>query len=136
MQTVLSGPAETAGSGCTVTVELAVAVHPVFTSVPVTVYTVVTVGDTEILVPLAPFDQENPPAPDAVKTAVSPAQMVAALAVTLGGGVTFTCTDAVPVQPGPLLTVAVYCVDTCGAAFTGLPEVLLRPVGGVQITLE
>lgn len=50
-QKVWSGPASTTGNGFTVTVDVAVFVHP-FTSVPVTVYVVVEVGFAFTLAPV------------------------------------------------------------------------------------
>jgi hypothetical protein len=76
--------------GLTVTVEVAVFVQP-FTSVPVTVYVVFTVGLTEIkLVVVAPVDHEYVEAPFAIIFAVAPSQIVGEFTIIVGNGLTVT----------------------------------------------
>ena len=98
---MVAGAAEavTEGIGFTVTVTVAVPVHPAV--VPVTVYVVVVPGETEMLAVLPPVLHEYVVAPVAVRVEDDPAQIVAgeAVAPTTGLGFTVTVTVAVPVQP-------------------------------------
>jgi hypothetical protein len=107
--------AVTVGNGFTVTLTVAVPVHPAVL-VPVTVYVVVELGVTVLLVPVPnPPDQLYVLAPLAVNTELSPLHIAAglALAVTVGNGFTVTLTVAVPVHP-ELVPVTVYVVVLVG----------------------
>ena len=86
--------AVTVGVGLTVIVTDAVFVHPAV--VPVTVYVVVDVGDTEAVAEVpAPLFQEYVVAPDAEIDVGCPAQMVAVpVAATVGNGLTVTVIGA------------------------------------------
>jgi hypothetical protein len=114
----------TDGNGFTVTLTVAVPVHPAVL-VPVTVYVVVPVGDTVLEFPLPKVcDQLYVFAPLAVITEVCPLHIAAglAVAVTVGNGFTITLTVAVPVHPAALVPVTVYVVVVLGVT------VLLTPV--------
>ena len=107
--------AVTDGNGFTVTLTVAVPVHPaVF--VPVTVYVVVPLGVTVMLAVLPPVFQLYVFAPLAVNTDVAPLHIAAglAVAVTDGNGFTVTLTVAVPVHPAVLVPVTVYVVVVLG----------------------
>ncbi len=113
----------TVGNGFTVTLTVAVLVHP--DAVPVTVYVVVPVGDTVLELPPPKLcDQLYVFAPFAVNTEVSPLHIAAglAVAVTDGNGFTVTLTVAVPVHPAVLVPVTVYVVVALGVT------VLLAPL--------
>jgi len=115
--------AVTDGNGFTVTLTVAVPVHPaVF--VPVTVYVVVPLGVTVMLAVLPPVFQLYVFAPLAVNTDVAPLHIAAglAVAVTDGNGFTVTLTVAVPVHPAVLVPVTVYVVVPLGVT------VLLAPL--------
>jgi hypothetical protein len=79
---------------------LAVASHP-FASVPTTVYALVVVGETVILLVVAPVLQAYEAAPVAVKVELDPKQMNsgAATASTVGSALTVTVTNWSTVQP-------------------------------------
>jgi len=126
------------GIGLTVTVVVAVFVHP-FTSVPVTVYVVVTVGfavTLGMLVALSPVggDQEYIEAPLAVRVTEDPKQMEGATGVTatLGRFLTVTVTEAVLVHPAALVPVTIYVVEVVGLAITVVPVVPLSPAAGAH----
>ena len=102
--------AVTVGNGFTVTLTVAVPVHPA-ALVPVTVYVAVALGATVLLAPLPnPPDQLYVFAPLAVITEVCPLHIADGLAVALtdGNGFTVTLTVAVPVHPAVLVPVTVY----------------------------
>jgi hypothetical protein len=107
------------GSELTVTVATAVAEQPV--EVPVTVYEVVEVGVTEIGFVEAPVDQEYESAPVAVKSALSPEQIVGELTVIIGNGLTVTVATAVAEQPVEV-PVTVYEVVEVGVTEIGFVE--------------
>jgi hypothetical protein len=67
--------------------------------VPVTVYDVVEVGVTEIGLVVCPELHEYESAPVAVKSALSPEQMVGEFTLTTGNGLTVTVATAVAEQP-------------------------------------
>jgi hypothetical protein len=116
--------AVTDGNGFTVTLTVAVPVHPAVL-VPVTEYVVVVLGVTVLLAPLPnPPDQLYVFAPLAVITEVCPLHIAAglAVAVTVGNGFTVTLTAAVPVHPAVLVPVTVYVVVVLGVT------VLLAPL--------
>ena len=101
--------ADTVGNGFTVTLTVAVPVHPAVL-VPVTVYVVVELGVTVLLAPLPRLcDQLYVLAPAAVNTEFAPLHIDAglAVAVTVGNGLTVTLTVAVPVHPAALVPVTV-----------------------------
>ena len=115
--------AATDGNGFTVTLTVAVPVHPAVL-VPVTVYVVVELGVTVLLAPLPnPPDQLYVFAPFAVNTDVAPLHIAAGLAVaaTDGNGFTVTLTVAVPVHPAVLVPVTVYVVVPVGDTVLELP---------------
>jgi hypothetical protein len=95
----------TVGVVTTVTVEVAVEVQLLV--VPVTVYTCVAVGDTEIPAVFPPVLQAYPAAPLAFNEAVPPVQIVGLLTVTIGKGFTVTPAVAVLVQPATLVPVTI-----------------------------
>ena len=108
---IVAGLAEanTVGNGFTVTLTVAVPVHPAVL-VPVTVYVVVPVGVTVLLAPLPkPPDQLYVFAPLAVNTDVCPLHIDGELAEadTVGNGFTVTLTVAVFVHPFRLVPVTV-----------------------------
>jgi hypothetical protein len=108
--------AVTDGNGFTVTLTVAVPVHPAVL-VPVTVYVVVALGVTVLLAPLPnPPDQLYVFAPLAVNTDVAPLHIAAGLTVALtdGNGFTVTLTVAVPVHPAVLVPVTEYVVVALG----------------------
>ena len=108
--------AVTVGNGFTVTLTVAVPVHPAVL-VPVTVYVVVPVGDTVLEFPLPKVcDQLYVFAPLAVSTEVAPLHIAAGLAETLtvGKEFTVTLTVAVPVHPAVLVPVTEYVVVVLG----------------------
>jgi len=116
--------AVTDGNGFTVTLTVAVPVHPA-ALVPVTVYVVVLVGDTVLELPVPRLcDQLYVLAPFAVNVVLCPEHIVAGLAVaaTDGNGFTVTLTVAVPVHPAVLVPVTVYVVVPLGVT------VLLAPL--------
>jgi hypothetical protein len=95
---------ETTGTGFTVTVAIAVDIHPFID--PDTVYVVVVVGLTTIEEPVIPPGvQVYDVAPPAVKVAIIPEQIVAELAVMLGLDITVTVDEADEVQPFASVTV-------------------------------
>jgi len=103
---------------------VAVPVHPA-ELVPVTVYVVVALGVTVLLVPVPnPPDQLYVFAPLAVNSELAPLHTADGLAaaVTVGNGFTVTLTVAVPVHPAELVPVTVYVVVALGVT------VLLVPV--------
>ena len=111
------------GNGWTVTVTVAVPVHPSGV-VPVTEYVVVAVGLTVTLgfVP-KPLDQLNvvPGISElTVSSELSPRQISdgVALAVIFGNGWTVTVTSAVPVQPSIVVPVTEYVVVVVGLTVT------------------
>jgi len=115
--------AVTDGNGFTVTLTVAVPVHPAVV-VPVTVYVVVLVGDTVLELPVPRLcDQLYVFAPLAVSTEVAPLHIAAglAVAVTVGVLLTITVTDAMAEQV-PLVPVTVYVIVDEGVT------VLLEPV--------
>jgi hypothetical protein len=115
--------ADIVGNGFTVTVTVAVPVHPAVL-VPVTVYVVVALGVTVMLAAMSPVLQLYVFAPLAVSSELSPLHIAAGLAdaVTVGNGFTVTLTVAVPVHPSALVPVTVYVVVALGVT------VLLAPV--------
>ena len=113
----------TVGFAFTVTVVAAVLVHP-FPSVPVTVYTVVEVGDTVFGLPVPkPPLQLYEVAPPAVSVEEAPLQIVEGDALNVAVGFAFTVTVAVAVlvQPFPSVPVTVYTVVEDGDTVFGLP---------------
>jgi hypothetical protein len=97
------------GNGFTVTLTVAVPVHPAVL-VPVTVYVVVALGVTVLFAPVPnPPDQLYVFAPLAVNTELAPLHIAVGLAdaVTVGNGFTVTLTVAVPVHPAVLVPVTV-----------------------------
>jgi len=107
--------AVTDGNGFTVTLTVAVPVHPaVF--VPVTVYVVVELGVTVMLAVLPPVLQLYVFAPLAVNIELAPLHIAAGLAdaVTDGIGFTVTLTVAVPVHPSAVVPVTEYVVVELG----------------------
>jgi len=107
--------AVTDGNGFTVTLTVAVPVHPAVV-VPVTEYVVVELGVTVMLAVLPPVFQLYVFAPLAVNTEVAPLHIAAGLAdaLTDGNGFTVTLTVAVPVHPAVLVPVTVYVVVALG----------------------
>ena len=104
------------GNGFTVTLTVAVPVHPAVL-VPVTVYVVVALGVTVLLAPLPnPPDQLYVLAPLAVSTEVAPLHIADGLAeaVTDGIGFTVTLTVAVPEHPSAAVPVTEYVVVELG----------------------
>ena len=103
-QIALSGPALTSGFGVTVTTTLSVAVQPAFVLVvQVTIYVVVTIGETTNIAPtvLPPPVQISVPVHFvAFSVALPPIQIVTSgPAFTSGFGSTVTIVVAVTVQP-------------------------------------
>jgi hypothetical protein len=101
--------AVTVGNGFTVTLTVAVPVHP-SALVPVTVYVVVALGVTVLLAPVPnPPDQLYVFAPLAVNSELDPLHIAVGLADadTVGNGFTVTVTVAVPVHPAVLVPVTV-----------------------------
>jgi hypothetical protein len=109
----------TDNAGLTVTVETAVPVQPP-ASVPVTVYEVVLVGETEIGLVVAPVFHEYVDPPEAVNVAFAPLQIVGELTVIVAGGLTVTVATALPVQPAASVPVTVYEVVVVGETEIGL----------------
>ena len=98
--------ANTVGNGFTVTLTVAVPVHPVLV-VPVTVYVVVLVGETVLLDPVPKLcDQLYVFAPLALNVVLEPEHIEEgdADAIRVGVGLTFTVTVAVAEQT-PLVPV-------------------------------
>ena len=133
---VLSVPPLIIGCGLTVTVTLAVLVHP-FASVPDPVYIVVVVG---LAVGLAQLVHDKPVAGDqmyvlapvAFNAADDPAHItLLAPPLTVGLGLTVTVTLAVPAQP--LVPVTLKVVVTVGLA-VGLAQLVHdKPVAGDHV---
>ena len=73
--------------------------------VPVTVYVVLETGDTDKLEPVAPVFHVYVEAPEAVKLAVEPEQIVAELTLTEGNALTVTLATTVLAQPAALVPV-------------------------------
>ena len=96
----LAGVNTIVGVGLTNKDTVATAVHPE-TLVPVTVYPVVVIGETDIVAVVAPVFHKYVEAPLAVKTALPPGQIEVglALAVTTGSGFTKTDTVGEPLHP-------------------------------------
>lgn len=111
----------TEGGGLTVTVAVALPVHPL-EPVPVTVYVVVDAGVTVMLAPLRfPGIQLYVLPPDALSVVVPPVQMVALpLVVTTGDGLTVMVIVEVFVQL-PFAPVTVYVVVAAGVTITEAP---------------
>jgi hypothetical protein len=105
------------GIGLTVTV--ATAVLEQLPVVPVTVYEVVVAGVTEIELVIAPVLQAYEVAPEAVKVAVAPAQMVGEFTIGAAVGLTVTVATAEDVQPNEV-PVTVYEVVAAGETEIGL----------------
>jgi hypothetical protein len=82
---------------------------------------VVLVGETEIGFVEAPVDQEYESAPVAVKSALSPEQMVGEFTLTTGNGLTVTVATAVAEQPVEV-PVTVYEVVEVGVTEIGFVE--------------
>jgi hypothetical protein len=82
------GDTDTTGGANSVTVAVAEFTQPL--AVPVTEYTVVAAGATEMEELLAPVLHTYEVAPDADRLAVCPAQMDAPVAATVGSGITAT----------------------------------------------
>jgi len=112
----------TDGNGFTVTLTVAVPVHPAVL-VPVTEYVVVELGVTVMLAVLPPVFQLYVFAPLAVSTEVAPLHIAAglAVAVTDGNGFTVTLTVAVPEHPAVVVPVTVYVVVLVGDTVLELP---------------
>jgi hypothetical protein len=113
----------TDGNGFTVTLTVAVPVHPAVL-VPVTVYVVVALGVTVLLAPLPnPPDQLYVFAPLAVITEVCPLHIADGLAdaVTDGNGFTVTLIDVVLLQPLAKVPVTVYIVVLVGVTVLVFP---------------
>jgi len=104
------------GRGLTVTVAIAVDVHP--KEVPVTVYDVVVAGVTLIGFVTAPVDQAYVVAPAAVNVAVVPAQIVGELTVVTGSGLRVTVATAEEEHPKEV-PVTVYDVVAAGVTLIG-----------------
>jgi hypothetical protein len=105
----------TDGNGFTVTLTVAVPVHP-SAVVPVTEYVVVELDVTVMLAVLLPVFQLYVFAPLAVNTELAPLHIAAGLAdvVTDGNGFTVTLTVDVPVHPAVLVPVTEYVVVELG----------------------
>ena len=88
------------GVGLTNKDTVATAVHPE-TLVPVTVYPVVVIGETDIVAVVAPVFHKYVEAPLAVKTALAPGHIAVGLATAVIVGLGFTKTDTVvePLHP-------------------------------------
>ena len=117
--------AVTVGVVFTVTVTCAVEVQP-FPAVPVTVYVIVVVGETEIGDPeILPGFQTYVDAPPPVRLVELPVQIVgeAVVAVTVGEGLTVMVRVAVPEHP-EVVPVTVYVVVVAGETVIGEPEIL------------
>jgi hypothetical protein len=106
------------GPDPSVTVATAVPIQP-FASVPVMVYEVVLAGETVIEFVVAPVDQEYVEAPEALKVAVAPKQIVGEFTVIIGKEFTVTVATAVPVQPLASFPVTVYEVVDVGETVIG-----------------
>jgi len=101
------------------------------TDVPVTVYTVVDVGETFTDVPVEfPGIQEYVDAPEPVSVLLCPSQIAAgeAVAPTTGMGLTVTVTVEVPLHPAADKPVTVYTVVAVGQTLTVVPA----SVPGIQ----
>ena len=96
----LAGVNKIVGIGLTVKVTAADEVHPE-TLVPVTVYPVVVIGETDIVAVVAPVFHKQVAAPLAVKTALAPGHIAVGLATAVIVGLGFTKTDTVvePLHP-------------------------------------
>ena len=96
----LAGVNTIVGVGLTNKDTVATAVHPE-TLVPVTVYPVVVIGETDIVAVVAPVFHEYVEAPLDVKTALAPGHMAVGLAIAVTTGSGFTVTDTVvePLHP-------------------------------------
>jgi hypothetical protein len=105
--------------GPIVTVAIAVPVQPA-ASVPVTVYEVVLIGETERGLVVAPVDHEYVTPPTAVNVALPPGHIVGELTVIVAGGPIVTVAIAVPVQPAASVPVTVYEVVLIGETEIGL----------------
>jgi len=115
--------AVTEGAALTVTVTLAVDEQPA-ADVPVTVYTVVDVGETFTDVPVKfPGIQEYADAPEPVSVLLCPVQIAAgeAVAPTTGMGLTVTVTVEVPLHPAADKPITVYTVVAVGQTLTVVP---------------
>ena len=110
------GLINTFGAGLIVIVLLAVAEHPAAFET-VTVYVVVATGATVMEAESRPVLHAKLGPPEAVSVELVPAQVltVAGVMVAVTAGTTVTLTDAVPLQPTPLVTVTVYMVEAVGA---------------------
>ena len=95
----------TVNEGPSVTVEIAVPEHPL--DVPVTVYEVVVVGETEIGFVVSPVLHEYVEPPDAVNVAEAPEQIVGELTVMVGFGPMVTVAIVVLEQPWASVPVTV-----------------------------
>lgn len=119
----------------TVTVEVLFPLHDPL--VPVTVYTVVTVGlavTTDPVVALNPVPglQLYDVAPPAVRLAFVPEHIVVELTLTVGVAFTVTVDDVMELHPFAV-PVIVYTVVPPGEAVTEAPVVPLSPVAGDQV---
>jgi hypothetical protein len=126
------------GFGFTVTVTVAVFLHPL-ASVPVTVYVVVAKG---LAVTVAPEAGANPvtglhvyvTAPAAVSVVLLPLHIVTlGETVTVGFGRTITSTVVELLHPVKLVPVTVYVVLTSGFAVTVAPVVADNPAAGLHV---
>ena len=125
---------DTDGSELTVMTPDADAVRPLI-SVTVTVYVVVTEGETVIDAVVAPVFHEKDTPPDAVSVALAPVQMIPSLLLNPEDSVMVTDTSccsmtvmvilAVAIHPPELVTVTVYVVVITG--FTVI-EAVVPPV--------
>ena len=104
----LAGVNKIVGVGLTNNDTVATAVHPE-TLVPVTVYPVVVIGETDIVAVVAPVFHKYVEAPLPVKTALAPGHIAVGLATAVIVGLGFTKTDTVidPVHPA-VVPVTVY----------------------------
>ena len=131
---VVAGVTVRFGKAVTEIAIVPLSVHP-FAAVPVTVYVVFAVGETETLVPESDpgiHVYVTPPLPVSVVGLPEQTVSVDAVAVTFGTALTVTVTVAVFEHPGAFVPVTVYVVVTVGVTVTVAP--VSDP--GIQLYVE
>lgn len=137
----LAGVTETTGNGFTLTVAVAVLVHPA-ALVPVTVYVIVLVGLAVTFAPVVALkpvdgDQVYVEAPEAVKLTDAPIQIFEVAGVTATKGRGFTVILILPVPPqGAGVVYVMVCVPTPAVPGLNVPFVVLVIPGPAHVPPE
>ena len=139
-QEIFTSTIESVAAGVTVTVTVAVLIHP-DAAVPVTVQVVVAAGLAETVAPVVALkpvagDQEQVLAPEAVNVPAMPAHIVIGDTEITGSEFTVTITVVVFTHPTADVPVIVQVVVAAGLAETEVPVVALKPVAGAHVQVD